>query len=108
MHRPPLDIGRRRFAVDGVAEHVEHARESSIAHRRFQRLARVLHRHAAGESLRGRQRNPAHVARVELGQHLDDNFPVLRMQQGMDGRQMRFEAYVDDAASHRGDHPDIR
>ena len=73
MHRTPLDIGQRRFAVDGVAEHVEHARENPFAHRRLQRPARVLHRHAARETLRGRQRNPAHVMRVELRQHFDDD-----------------------------------
>ena len=73
MDGAPLDIGRRRLAVDGVAEHVEHARENSLADRRLQRPARVLHRHAAREALRGRQRNPAHVMRVALRQHLDDD-----------------------------------
>ena len=73
MHRTPLDIGRRRLAVDGVAEHVEHPRENPFAHRRLQRPARVLHRHAASETLRGRQRNPAHVMRIALRQHLDDD-----------------------------------
>ena len=63
------------FAVDGVAKHVEHARENPFAHRRFQRPARVLHRHAAGETLRGRQRNPAHVMRIALRQHFDDDLP---------------------------------
>ena len=76
MHRTPLDIGQRRFAVDGVAEHVEHPRENSLADRRLQRPARVLHRHAASETLRGRQRDSAHVMRIELRQHLDDDlFP---------------------------------
>ena len=35
MHRTPLDIGQRRFAVDGVAKHIEHARKNPFAHRRF-------------------------------------------------------------------------
>ena len=70
------DIGQRRSAVDDVAEHVEHARENFLAHRRLQRPARVLHRHAARETLRGRQRNPAHVMRIQLRQHLDDDLLV--------------------------------
>ena len=65
------------FAVDGVAEHVEHARENALADRCLQRPARVLHRHAAREALRGRQCNAAHAMRVELGQHLDGDVPVL-------------------------------
>ena len=73
MHRTPLDIGQRRLAVDGVAEHVEHPRENPFADRRLQRPARVLHRHAASETLRGRQRNPAHVMRITLRQHFDDD-----------------------------------
>ena len=64
-------------AVDGVAEDVEHARENSLADRRLQRPARVLHRHAARETLRGRQRNPAHVMRIALRQHFDDDLSVL-------------------------------
>ena len=71
MHGAPLDIGRRRFAVDGVAEHVEHPRENSLADRRLQRPARVFHRHAAREALGGRQRDPAHAMRIELRQNLD-------------------------------------
>ena len=59
------------LAVDGVAEHVEHARQDRLAHRRLQRPAGVLHRHAAGQPLRGRQRDAAHVMRIALRQHLD-------------------------------------
>ena len=66
MNGAPLDIGRRRLAVDGVAENVEHPRENSFADRRLQRPARVLHRHAAREALRGGQRDPAHAMRIEL------------------------------------------
>ena len=66
MDCAPLDICRRRLAVDGVPENVEHARENSLADRRFQRPARVLHRHAAGEALGGGQRNSAHAMRIEL------------------------------------------
>ena len=33
MHRTPLDVGRVCFAVDDVAEHVEHSRERALADR---------------------------------------------------------------------------
>ena len=64
------------FAVDGVAEDIEHAREDALADRRLQRPARVLDRHAAREPLRGRQRNAAHVPRIQLRQHLDDDLAL--------------------------------
>ena len=51
MDGAPLDICRRRLAVDGVAEHVEHARENSLADRRLQRPARVFHRACRGRGL---------------------------------------------------------
>jgi hypothetical protein len=70
-------IGRRGpFAVDGVAENVEHARENSLADRRLQRPARVFHRHAAGQALGGGQRNSTHAMRIQLRQHLDAIFPL--------------------------------
>src|SRR5665213_874021 len=39
MDCPPLDILRRRFAVDGGAEYVEHPRHDFLADRHFERLA---------------------------------------------------------------------
>ena len=66
MDCAPLDIGRRRLAVDGVTENVEHARENSLADRRLQGSARVFHRHAAGKALGGGQRDATHAMRVEL------------------------------------------
>ena len=33
------------------------------------------HRHAAREALRGRQRDPAHMMRIALRQHFDDDLP---------------------------------
>jgi len=62
---------RGRLAVDGVAEHVQHAREHCLADRRFERAARVIDRAAAGQPLGGGQRNPAHAMRVELGRNLN-------------------------------------
>ena len=104
MHGTPLDIGQRRSAVDGVAKHVEHPRENPFAHRRLQRAARVLDRHAAGETLRGRQRDPAHVMRIALRQHFDDDLPFLaRAQHRIDRRQMPIEPHIHDAAAHRDD-----
>jgi hypothetical protein len=38
MDGPPLDILRRRLAVDGGAEHVEHPRHDFLAYRHFERL----------------------------------------------------------------------
>ena len=43
MDGAPLDIRRRRLAVDGVAENVEHSRENSFADRSLQRPARIFH-----------------------------------------------------------------
>src|ERR1039458_9236908 len=101
MDRAPLDIRRRRLAVDGVPENVEHSRESSPADRRLQRPASVFHRDAADETLGGGQRDSTHAMRVELSQHLNGNLPVLRVQQRIDGRQMCIEPYIDDTAAHR-------
>jgi hypothetical protein len=66
MDGAPLHVRNFPFAVDGIAEHVEHARENSLADRRLQRPARVFHRHAAGEALGGGQRDSTHAMRVEL------------------------------------------
>src|ERR1035438_5774305 len=89
MDGAPLDICRRRLAVDGVPENVEHSRKSSLADRRLQRPARVFHRYAADEALCGSQSDSTHAMRVELSQHLYGNLPVLRVQQRIDGRQMK-------------------
>ena len=102
MDGAPLDICRRRLAVDGVAEHVEHARENSLADRRLQRPARVLHRHAAERdpgwgSARFHARDARRVGPVPRWRFLS----VLRVQQRIDGRQMRVEPYIYDTAAHR-------
>jgi hypothetical protein len=73
MHRTPLHIRRLWLPVNGVAKHVKHPRENGLAHWCFQRPARVRDHHAARESLRRRQRNPAHMPRIPLRQHFDDN-----------------------------------
>ena len=108
MHRTPLDIGQRRLAVDGVAKHVEHARENSFADRRFQRPARVLHRHAARETLRGRQRNPAHVMRITLRQHFDDDL-LVRLPRAAPSRSAAnaHRTGIHDTAAHRDDRAEI-
>ena len=108
VHGTPLHIGGCSFAVDGVAKHVEHSRKNSPAHRCFQRSARILDRHAAGQSLRGGQRNPAHMVRVELRQNLDADFTILGVQQGVDRRQSAAEADVHHAAAYRNDHARLR
>jgi hypothetical protein len=61
-----------------IAEHVEHARENSLADRRLQRPARVFHRHAARQALRGGQRDSAHAMRIELRQNLDGDAATSR------------------------------
>jgi hypothetical protein len=66
MDCAPLDLRRRRLAVDGVPEHVEHSRKNSLADRRLQRPARVFHHDAAREALGGGQRDSTHATRVEL------------------------------------------
>ena len=60
-----------------------------FADRRFQRSARVEYGHAAGEALGGRQRDAAHMLRIALREHFDDDLPFFsRMQHGVDRRQM--------------------
>ena len=108
MDRAPLDIRRSRLAVDGVPEDVEHSRESSLADRRLQRPASVFHRDATDETLGGGQRDSTHAMRVELSQHLDSNFPVLRVQQRIDGRQMCIEPNIYDTAAHRDHRAEVR
>src|ERR1017187_8603116 len=108
MDRAPLDIRRRRLAVDGVAENVEHARENPLADRRLQLPARVHHRISAGQALGGGQCDSAHAMRVELSQHFDGNFPFLRVQQRVDCRQVRIEPYIYDAAAHRNHRAEVR
>jgi hypothetical protein len=71
MYGAPLDICGWRLAVDGVAEHVEHAPEDALAHRCHQRPAAVFHLHAAREPLRGCQADAAHMLGIQLRQHLD-------------------------------------
>ena len=92
MHGAPLDVRQRRSTVDHVAEDVEHAREDPLADRRLQRPAGVLHRHATRETFRRRQSNPAHVMRVTLGQHFDDDSAAIsgaqhRVDSGADARR---------------------
>ena len=66
MDGAPRHVRNFPFPVDGVAEHVEHARKNALADRRLQRSARVFHRDAAGEALGGGQRDATHAMRVEL------------------------------------------
>ena len=109
VYRTPLDIGQRPHAVDGVAEHVEHARQDPLAHRRHQRPAGVVRLHAASQTLCRRQRNRADVARIQLRQNFDDDLPVrARSQQRLDRWQARIEPHVHDAAAYRDDHAGIR
>ena len=109
MHGTPLDIGRRRFSVDDVTEHVEHPRKDSLTDRRFQRAARVFHDHAAREALGGRQRDSAHMLGIALREHFDDELPfATRVQHRGDRRQMVIETHIDDAAAHRDDDTAIR
>ena len=108
MHGTPLEVGRRRTAVDDVAEHVEHPRKDFLADRRFERPARVFDHHAASETLRGRQRDPAHVMRIALREHFDDDLPFPpRVQDRGNRRQTVLETHVDDAAAHRDDGAEV-
>ena len=108
MHGTPLDIQRRRLTVNGVAKHIEHPRENGFAHRGFQRPARVRHRHATRQTLGRRQSNPAHVTRVPLRQHFDDDlFFRPRAQHRVDRRQRPVEPNIDNAAAHGRDHAEM-
>jgi hypothetical protein len=109
VHGTPLHIHGRRLAVDGVAEHVEHARNDAFTHRSFQRPARVLHRHPARKTLRGGQRDPPHVTSIALRQHLDDDLPLVSSaQHRIDRRQMLFESDVHNASAYRDDRAGTR
>ena len=77
MDGPPDHIGRRRLAVDGIAEHVEHPRDDRFANRHLERPARVFHGHAASEPFRGIERDPADMMCVELHQHFDGDSGVF-------------------------------
>ena len=66
MDGAPLDIRRRRLAVDGAAKDVEHSRENPFAYRGLQLASRVFHGVAAGEAFGGGQRDSTHAMCVEL------------------------------------------
>ena len=109
MDGAPFHIGRRRLAVDGVTENVEHSRKNSFADRHLQRPAGVLHGHAASETLGGIQGDPADMIDIELHQHLDVDPRFLPcVQQRVDGRQAVLEPHIDHASAHRRDHAVIR
>jgi len=109
MHGAPFDIGQGRSAVDGIAQYVEHPRMNPLPHRRFQWPARVLHHHAASEPLRGRKRDPAHMIRIALCQHFDDDPAfVSRAQHRANWRQVLIETHIHDTATHRGDRAAVR
>jgi len=51
MDGPPLDIPRRRFAVNGGSKHIEHPRHDLLAYRYLERLARIFNLHSPGKAL---------------------------------------------------------
>ena len=108
VHRAPLKLRRRRLPVNGVAKHVKHAGKNPLAHGRHQRLTGVNHRHASGKALRRCQRNCAHMVCVTLRQHLKDDATLIRVQHGVNGRQMRIEAHVHNAATHGDNNAGVR
>ena len=104
-----MNVGRRGFAVYGVTEDIEHARQDAFAHQRLQRPARVHDRHAASQALRRRQRDPAHVTSILLGQHLDDDrFFRTCPQHRVDRRQVVIEPHIHDTAAYRDDNAKIQ
>jgi hypothetical protein len=59
--------------------------------------------------LRRRQRNPAHVPRIALGQYLDEDLLVrARAEERENGRQELVEPYIHDAAAHSDDSANVR
>jgi hypothetical protein len=54
MDGPPLDILRRRFAVDGRSKYVEHPRHDFLADRYLERLTRIFNPHSSGKAFRWR------------------------------------------------------
>ncbi len=77
MNSAPLHVGRCRLSVDRVSEDVEHARKDPFADGHLQWPAGILDSHAASETLRRIQRDPADMPYVELHQHLDGDLRVL-------------------------------
>jgi hypothetical protein len=92
---------RSGLAVDCAAEDIEHPRENALADRRLERSAGVFHCHAPREALGGGEGNSTYAMLVELGKHLDRNRALMCVQQGVDGRCVRIEPYVDDTSAHR-------
>ena len=108
MHGAQFDRRWRRPAIDGVAEHVEHAPQNSFTDRRLQRPAGVLYARAAHQSLGGRQANSPHAVLIDLGQDLDQDSPIRAgSQQRVDGGQVCLETDIDHAAAHRDDRAGI-
>ena len=109
MHRAPLDIGQSRATVDGIAEDVEHTREDSLPYRRLERAPRILHLHAASETLCRRQGNTADTMGIAMYQHLYNDAPFAAgSQHRVDRRQVLVEPHIHDAAAHRDHHTGIR
>ncbi len=108
MDGSPLDGCRRRLPVNGVSENVEHSREDFLADWRLQWAARVFDRTAANQALGIGQRDSTHAMRIELSQDLYGDFPILRVQQGVDVRQVRIEAYIHNTTAHRDHRADAR
>ena len=75
MDVAPLDAGRRRQAVDGIPENVEHSRQNLFADRRLQFPAGVFHGVAAGEPFGWGQRDSPSGVGIELCQTSMAIFP---------------------------------
>ena len=109
MHRTPLDIGQCPFAVDGLAKDVEQTRRDSFAHRDSQRPARVLYRHTASGDLAWASMQSAHMPRVTLRQHFNDDVLVISSaQQRVDGRQMCIDLISTTPPAHRDHGAEVR
>ena len=109
MDRPPLDIFRRRLAVNGRAKHVEHPRNNFLAYRYLKRFAGVFDPHSSCQARSGRQGNASHTTGVELSHDFDDDLAFrTSVENGEYRRQTTVKSHIDDATTHRDDRSKIR
>ena len=95
-------IGERGATIDDVAEHIEHARENSLANRHFQRTLRIQDWATANQTLSRRHRDATHMAGIAMSQYFDDDLAIdPSVQHRVDGRKRCIEADIDYAATHR-------
>ena len=83
-------IVHRALAVDGVAQRVEHAAQSALAHRGIQAVAGGGNFHPLAQTLAGRKHDAAHRRFIDVLRHLHGALSALcgHSQRFLQGRQL--------------------